>query len=376
MLPTFAVNLKDTMSVPTVKFNLKDRPEFQKELRKNVNQYFKDNNISKYANNSMRLKSAFMLLIYTLPLILMLTGVVSGLWPVMAMWAIMGFGIAGIGLAIMHDANHGAYSSNQKVNDIMGFVLNYIGGYPANWRIQHNVLHHSFTNIEGFDEDIEKGGLVRFSPTQKLRFGHRFQILYAPFLYGILTIYWVLIKDIEQLVRYNKMDLLKGQKLTLNKAMLEIIFHKTWYLLLFFVLPVLVVDLPWYQILYGFLLMHFISGIILALIFQTAHVIEETEFFVPDKNGSVENNFVIHQLRTTANYANGGTWFSWFIGGLNYQIEHHLFPTICHVHYRAISKIVQETAQTYGLPYHQHRTFLGALKSHFTLLHKLGTGKI
>jgi linoleoyl-CoA desaturase len=124
----------------------------------------------------------------------------------------------------------------------------------------------------------------------------------------------------------------------------------------------------------GFLLMQFISGLILALIFQPAHVIEETAFFTPDENGSVENNWAIHQLKTTANFANKSGWFSWYVGGLNFQIEHHLFPNICHIHYKKISKIVEQTAKDFNIPYYQHRTFYDALKSHFTLLHELGTG--
>lgn len=364
------------MSVDTVKFNVKDRPEFFKELRKRVNQHFKDNNKSKYGNTHMQIKSVVMIALYIAPLVLMLTGVVSSFIEVTAMWIIMGFGIAGIGLAIMHDANHGAYSKNKTLNSAMGFILNLIGGYPANWRIQHNVLHHTFTNIDGYDEDIEKQGIVRFSPNQPKKGIYKFQVFYAPLLYGILTIYWFIAKDFEQLVRYNKMDLLKGQNLTFGRAFIEILFHKLWYIGLVIVLPLLLIDLPWWQIMIGFVSMHFISGLILALIFQTAHVIEETNFYLPDENNSVENNWAIHQLHTTANYANKSTFFSWFIGGLNYQIEHHLFPTICHVHFKEVSKIVKETAAEYNLPYHHHTTFWDALKSHFTLLHQLGTGKI
>lgn len=126
----------------------------------------------------------------------------------------------------------------------------------------------------------------------------------------------------------------------------------------------------------GFGAMHFLSGLILALIFQTAHVIEETNFYKPDENNSVENNWAIHQLNTTANYANKSALFTWLIGGLNYQIEHHLFPNICHVHFKDVSKIVKKTAEEYNLPYHHHPTFWDALKSHFTLLHQLGVGKI
>ena len=149
-----------------VKFNVNDQPEFFKEVRKKVNQYFKENNISKHANGGMVFKTVFMLCLYFAPLVLMLTGVVSSLWPVMIMWALMGLGMAGIGMSVMHDANHGSYSKNRLVNRVLGFMINFLGGYHVNWKIQHNVLHHSFTNVEDYDEDI-KIGLMRFSHNQK-----------------------------------------------------------------------------------------------------------------------------------------------------------------------------------------------------------------
>ena len=362
------------MSVPVVKFNVKDQTEFFKELRKRVNKYFKENNISRYANFSMKFKSAFMICLYFAPLVLMLTGVVANVWLVLLMWALMGFGMSGIGLSIMHDANHGSYSKNQKVNNAMGWLIHFIGGYKENWKIQHNVLHHSFTNIEGFDEDIEIG-IMRFSPTQKRRILHRFQIFYAPFLYGLMTVYWCSAKDFIQLFRYNKKDLLEGQGLTLTKGFIQILLNKIWYFALLLLVPFLLVDLPWWQSLIGFGIMHFICGLILSFVFQPAHVIEDTEFFDVDENGSVDNNWAIHQVKTTANFANGSYFFSWFIGGLNFQIEHHLFPNICHIHYKKLSKIVKETTKEFNLPYHQHKTFFGAIKSHLTLLNQLGTGK-
>ena len=363
------------VDIPVVTFNESDQPDFYKVLKKRVNAYFKENNISKHANLNMVLKTIFMVTVYFTPLILMITGVITTFWPMLLMWVIMGFGMAGIGLAIMHDANHGAYSKNQKINNFVGFILNFIGGYHYNWRIQHNVLHHSFTNVDGFDEDIEKQGIVRFSPTQERKGIFRFQVYYTPFLYGILTLYWFLFKDIEQTVRYNKKNLLQTQGLTLRKALIQIIFHKIWYFGLTIILPIYGTGLPWWHIAIGFVVMNFISGMILALIFQSAHVIEDTEFYKTDENGCVENNWAIHQMKTTANFANGSIFFSWFIGALNYQIEHHLFPNICHVHYKDLAKIVKKTSAEYNVPYHEHKTFFGALKSHFTLLHRLGTGK-
>lgn len=362
------------MSTPSVTFNKKDQPEFFKVLNKRVNQYFQDKGISKKGNLNMKIKTIFMLFLYFTPFVLMLTGVVTGFWPIIGMWAIMGLGMSGLGLAVMHDANHGSYSSNQKVNDFVGFIIHFIGGYHINWKIQHNVLHHSFTNVEGFDEDIE-AGVMRFSPAQERKGIFKYQVFYAPFLYALLTLNWFFVKDFDQLSRYKEKDLLKTQNITYGQAIRRVIFHKIWYFLLFIVLPIAVLSISWWQVMLGFLLMHFICGEILSLIFQPAHVLEETDFYETDESGSIENNWAVHQVRTTANFGNGSKWFTWFVGGLNHQVEHHLFPHICHVHYPEISKIIKETTAEFNLPYHQHKTFFGALRSHFTLLHKLGTGK-
>ncbi len=364
------------MDVPTkkVKFNRQNKPEFFKELNKRVNKHFKDNNISKHANLNMMFKTLFMVCLYFVPLILMLTNVVTNPWAVMSLWVLMGLGMSGIGLSIMHDANHGSYSKNKNVNLTLGYIVNFIGGYHVNWKIQHNVLHHSFTNIHEHDEDISGKGLLRLSPAQERKPHFKFQAFYAPLIYSIMTVYWCTAKDFIQLARYRKKDLLNAAGHTYTSALSQLIFNKIWYMGLVLVLPLLLIPLPWFQIVAGFLVMHFICGLVLALIFQPAHVIEETSFFTPEQDGSVENHWAIHQMKTTANFANKSSVFSWLIGGLNFQIEHHLFPHICHVHYKKLSKIVKETAQEFNVPYYEHETFAGAVKSHFSLLHRLGTG--
>ena len=356
-----------------IKFNTQESAEFIKTLRSKVNLYFKEKNISKYANFNMKFKTAFMLCLYFAPFILMLAGLITNVWIMLLMYVLMGFGMSGIGLSIMHDANHRSYSRNQTVNNVLGFLINFIGGYHMNWKVQHNVLHHSYTNVHDHDEDI-KNGLMRFSPNQPRKKFMRFQAFYAPFFYSLMSIYWLLGKDFAQVLRYGKKKLWEPQGFTTKKAMIQVVIHKTWYIALMIVLPIIVMPFAWWQIIIGFLIMHFICGEVLALIFQPAHVIEETDFFKLDETGTIENNWAIHQMRTTANFAQGARLFSWFVGGLNFQIEHHLFPNICHVHYRNISKIVKETAKDFNLPYHSHKTFLNALGSHFRMLHRLGTG--
>jgi linoleoyl-CoA desaturase len=365
----------ESNKVNGVKFNRHDRPEFFKVLRKRVSSHFKDNNISTQANLNMKLKTAFMIGLYFIPFAVMLFGGVTSSWLAIGLWALMGFGMSGIGTSVMHDANHGSYSKNPLVNSLLGGISNFTGVYHKNWKIQHNVLHHSFTNIDGHDEDL-KNAVLRFSPNQEHKARYKHQAFYAPFFYGIMTLFWVVSKDFQDLKRYRDENLLATQGMNYKSALTEVVLFKVGYVLLTLVLPIFVVAVPVWVTLVGFFIMHFITGLLLALIFQPAHVIEETQFYEPDETGSVENNWAIHQMKTTSNFAHKSRLLSWYIGGLNYQIEHHLFPNICHVHYKKISKIVKETAQEFGVPYYNHETFLDAIKSHFSLLHRLGTGEI
>lgn len=361
------------MKKQTVKFNLSDTPEFYKELRKRVNAHFKENNITKNANFSMKFKTVFMICLYTVPFLLMATQVVGSTLGSYLMWILMGFGMSGIGLSVMHDANHGSYSTNPRVNKFLGGLVNMIGGYHVNWKIQHNVLHHSFTNVEGYDEDINNAWM-RFSPSQKRRPFHKFQIVYGPMLYSLMTIYWLVSKDFEQVSRYEAQGLYEGQGMTRKKALWTVIQNKSLYWIFTLILPMIFFPAAWYHILIGFMCMHLVSGMALALIFQPAHVIEDTDFFLPDEDISVENNWAIHQLKTTSNFANKSIFFSWFVGGLNFQIEHHLFPNICHIHYKKIAPIVKQTAKEFNVPYYEYKTFTGALYSHFKVLYQLGVG--
>ncbi|HCE85393.1 MAG TPA: acyl-CoA desaturase, partial [Bacteroidetes bacterium] len=264
---------------------------------------------------------------------------------------------------------------HKHINQFFGYLMNFLGGFHTNWKIQHNVLHHSFTNVHGFDEDLENG-IMRFSPNQDYKKRYKLQAFYAWFFYGLMTLYWLIAKDFRDLIRYKNAGILKEQKIYFPSAMAKLVFNKLWYVGLLIALPIAIVPISPLLIIGGFILMHFICGLILALIFQPAHVLEETEFFEREENGSMENNWAIHQLKTTANFAKGSRLFSWLIGGLNFQIEHHLFPNICHVHYRKISKIVKKTAEEFNLPYHEHVTFYSALKSHFSLLHQLGKAPV
>ena len=284
----------------------------------------------------------------------------------------MGLGLAGVGMSVMHDGNHGAYSRNPTVNKILGSSIYLVGGNMSNWKVQHNMLHHTFTNVFDHDEDIDNGGIVRLSDQTDLKKIHRFQHIYAFLIYGLMTISWAIYKDVGQMLRYKREGLRADTNQNDAGNMFKLIYTKIIYFGIFVALPLIFMDITWWQFSIGFFMMHFIAGLLLAVVFQLAHVVEETDQPLPDETGKLENTWAIHQLYTTANFARNNKLISWFVGGLNFQIEHHLFPQICHIHYRDISDIVKQTATEFKLPYFEKKTFFAALGSHYRMLKLLG----
>lgn len=359
------------MSNQKIIFPLDKNPDFINDLRRRVDGYFKDNNLSKYGNKTIVFQSVFMGIIYILPYVLMLSGVITSVPGVILSWVAMGGGMAGLGMVLMHDANHRVFSGNQTVNKWLGKSLYLLGGFPPNWRHQHNTMHHGFTNIEGHDEDIAPVGFLRFSPHRKLFKVHRFQHIYAWFLYGLMTLSWVTMQDFVRIRNYKNEGVAPFDK-KYKVYLIDLIIAKSFYYLFFLVLPVLVIPVAWYWIVGGFLIMHYISGLMLTTIFQTAHVVPSSAYPLPSDEGKLENNWAIHQLLTTSDFSPKSRVLSWMIGGLNYQVEHHLFPNISHVHYRKLSQLVKETAHDYNLPYHFQETFFKAVAGHARMLKMLG----
>lgn len=359
------------MQYKNIRFDRSQNVEFYKTLQRRVRGYFKESNISRYGNTAMLVKSIFMIALYLIPFILMLT-VVDSTWLMFVMWVLMGFGMTGIGLSIMHDANHGAYSKNKRVNTFFSLLIHLAGGSDAMWRIQHNVLHHTYTNVTGMDEDIDPGSVLRFSPHEERKPVHKYQHIYAWFLYGMMTLLWITVKDFKQIMRYREMGLTQTQTNSFRRLLISTILSKIVYYAVFLVLPLIFTPVPWYFIVLGFIMMHYMSGVILGSIFQPAHVVPSASYPMPDESGNIKADWAVSQLLNTSNFAQKSKLFSWYVGGLNFQIEHHLFPNICHVHYKKISKIVRETAEEFNLPYNSEKTYAGALRSHTQMLKKLG----
>lgn len=253
----------------------------------------------------------------------------------------------------------------------MGGTIYVLAGNVYNWQVQHNVLHHTYTNIHGHDEDLDAGRVMRFTKDAEWRRFHKFQHYYSVFLYGLLTFNWAITTDFKQMRSYLKRKLSYGEAKSPKILWTTLVITKLIYISIWIVLPILI-GITWWKVLLGFFLMHYTAGLILSIVFQLAHVVDETTNPVPNEEGEIENTWAIHQLYTTANFAPKNAIVNWFTGGLNHQIEHHIFPNISHIHYGKIAEIVKETAKECNLPYHEFRTMRGAVIAHFKHLRELG----
>lgn len=352
------------------KFSTQLDMEFSKALVARVNTYFRENKLSKNGNVHMVIKTVIAMSVYIVPFIIILISGITSIPVLFGLWVVMGLGKAFIGTAVMHDALHGSYSRKKWVNSLMSFSAFMLGANPAIWKLQHNVLHHTYTNIEDADEDIRPRFVLRFSPHQPRRWFHRYQFLYASLFYSISTLFWVTAKDFDKLIDYRNRGFVQRGK-EFNQQLIIVIVQKLAYLAIFLGLPIILLPLPAWVVLLMFMSMHMVTGLLLTLVFQLAHVVPSSEF-IKQEEEQVDQNRLVHQLLTTSNFAMGSRVLTWFLGGLNFQVEHHLFPNICHVHYRKIAGIVQQTAREFNLPYYAQKSFALAIKNHFSMLWVLG----
>jgi len=356
------------MSTGKVRFAKPDGDAFIRDVRVRVADYFSSRGLSDKANGAMYLKTAILLGVPLACYVLIMSNQFSP-WEMLGLAILMGVGMAGIGFSVAHDALHGAYSSNPLVNKILGYGFDVVGANGYMWKITHNVIHHTYTNIHGIDEDLTVSPLLRLSPDSDYRWFHRYQHLYGFLAYSFATLNWVFAKDYQQ---FMKKDIGPYKnKVHPPKEIVILIASKLFCYFYTIVLPLLILDITWWQFLIGFLAMHVTAGTILGVIFQLAHVVEGPEYPAPDASGKMDQSWIIHEMCTTANFAKRNVPLSWYIGGLNYQIEHHLFPQVCSVHYPAISEIVRATAEENGVPYHYNPTLWAAIKSHYRMLKQL-----
>ena len=352
-----------------IKFSTNSATSFVQDLKRQVNTYFEGRAISTKANAQMVHKTVTMLVLTFVPYALIMTNLLS-VWEMWGLAFIMGLGVAGIGFSIAHDALHGAYSSNARVNYILGLTFELLGASSYLWKIKHNVIHHTYTNIHGIDEDLEVSPFLRLSPNSQHRTFQKYQHFYAFIAYGFSTLHWVFLKDYVNIL---KRDLGPYRNISHPaKQMALLIVMKIIYYLYMIVLPLLFLDITWWQFVIGFTTVHITASIILGVVFQLAHVVEGPAHYDSEDVTFTKDAWMVHEMKTTSNFGRYNKLLSWYVGGLNFQIEHHLFPKICSIHYPAISSIVERVAKVHGIPYHHQATLWSAIASHYRMLKWLG----
>lgn len=354
-----------------LRFSRDQKNGFYPTLKNSVNSYFQEHHLSQRANASMIFKIVFFLSTTIGLYALLISGVITSFWALNLVWIGLGLFVAFTALNICHDAIHGALTNNKVVETIFKYLFNILGANAYIWHIMHNVVHHTYTNIPDHDEDIHIVPIIRLSPTQTRFKIHRYQHFYAFGLYSLSSLLWVFIKDY---VKFFKSSI-GSYKVDRHPPIeyFNLFFFKAIHYLLFIVIPFTVIALPWWQILLGYLLMHVFEGLTLSLIFMLAHAVEETAFPMPDEKGKMEEAWAVHQLKTSANFCCKSPLVTFFCGGLNFQIEHHLFPHICHIHYPKLAPIVRQTADRFDLTYIEKETLPKAFKDHYLFLKRMGS---
>lgn len=293
----------------------------------------------------------------------------SSLWVGGLLAVSLGLAVAGIGFNLTHDANHGSYSPSSRVNRIMRWSIDGIGGSSYVWRVKHNVIHHTYTNISGADSDIGQLPFLRLAPDQPRYWYHRGQHIYIWPLYGLFAVKWQLFGDITQLSIGN----IEGTPLPWPRGRELVGFWvgKAAFVAWAIVIPLLV--RPVWEVVAGFAVASFVMAFVLAVTFQLAHCLEEAEFSsIEEMQQTGSTEWTRHQLASTVDFAPSSRVLTWYLGGLNFQIEHHLFSRVCHVHYPTLAPRVREVCERHGVEYQVHASVWSALASHTRWLRRMG----
>jgi linoleoyl-CoA desaturase len=348
-----------------IKFEDANQPEFYKTLKLRVQSYFERSQISKNANSFMIFKTVLFLSLQLGLYIAMMSGYFHPLGYILLF---MAFGVMTglMNFNVVHDALHGAYASSPWLNRFLGYIYDINGTSSYVWKITHNLMHHTYTNIPGCDNDIDKAIILRLNPQDPRLPFHYYQNIYAFFLYCLTAANWILYSDYIFFIDQMKQGKVQNSDIALFFG--GKIFNLIWLV----VLPLIWLPYSPWVILLGYFCALLAAGFSVSIIFQLAHVVQNVKYVQPDEEGLIPLNWAAHEMMTTSNFAIHNAFVTHLLGGLNFQIEHHLFPTICHVHYPSLHFIVKDTAREFGLPYHEYPSFSAALKSHYLRLRELG----
>lgn len=342
---------------------------FHGELKKRINDYFIQNKIPTTGNYKLYTKAVILVVSFIITYVHLIFFTPSVGAIALAESALLGILMSTIGFNIMHDGAHGSFSKSPVINKLAAVTLGVLGGSPFMWNVKHNIVHHAFTNIDGVDDDLDAKPFLRMASTQKHYKFHRFQHLYFWVFYSLLHFHWCFVSDYKKYFR-KKIGDIPLKKMDVSDHISFWVFKFVYYAL-FIVTPILTVGFTHWLL--GFICFTGVAGLVLSIVFQLAHTVEHTHFPMPDEvTNKIEDEWAIHQLKTTANFATKNKAVSWFVGGLNFQIEHHLFPKISHIHYPQISKIIKQACDEFGVEYVEYRKMTQAVVSHLAYLRQMG----
>jgi len=354
--------------ISSIKFSSKSHP-FGIELRKRVRSYFLENNLSTYGNFSYYVKITLLLIGFIVSYGLVLSNVIP-LWSRYLSGCIFGIISVLIVFNISHDAGHHAISKNKKLNQILVYTLNLLGTNAYLWNITHNKIHHSFPNVANVDCDIhQQAPLIRVSPSVPFKKFHKYQVYYAPILYLTYSLFLTLLKDFQDIQLLPKKDSILLTKKHKKKEYLILFISKLFYITYFFIIPILIVPIPWWKTLLAILSVHILMSFVLSIVLIPVHMVNEASFAFVDDNNKIDNDWINHVFANTIDYARKSKLANIFFGGLNTHLVHHLFPKICHIHYIDLSEILMDTAAEYNISYNSF-SFKEAIVSHFRLLRR------
>lgn len=353
-----------------IKFKVKNQDDpFYQELKQQVSAYLRTQPSGRYGNGIMLLKAVLFLSMYWGAYFFILFGSLST-GALLVLYASLGISGLFIAFNLSHDAAHGSLVSSPKLNKhIYYLTFNPLGTDAYLWGMRHNLSHHSFPNVDGVDADIDNNFLVRLSPNRPLLPHHRWQYLYAPVLYLFFTLHWVFIKDWHYLFRKDLANLRDIHHPA--GEVLGFLGAKLFYFFYLIALPIWM-GIAWETVVLGFLLFHGVMSYFFLFTNIMNHHSEEAEFPKRDANGFLPGSWAQHQMATCLDFHPTSKVWNFFFGGFNAHSAHHLFPTVCHIHYPVISKMVIELTKKYGIAYKQS-TWWPSLRSHFRNMKKLGT---
>ena len=345
-----------------------DSSSFPKILRRRLDSFFSDRNLSPKADRAMWVKIALGLAVLSGSWIA-LYALNPDSWKFVAIYLLNGLAQTFLLLNIAHDSNHNAISSARSVNKALNYVFDLCGISSYMWRILHHRGHHSCINLHGEDDALTGRRIFRFTPHEPRSRMQRFQHIYALFFYALFSLDYVFVRDFACFF-FPGHDYLKRTKHPAREY--AILFAgKAIYLAYMIVLPIVLLRKSPLLVALAFLLTHVIIGLSVSLVFQTTHTVDSTYF--PSSRSEFDNG-VYHIFATTADYATENPLVGWLAGGLNHHIAHHLCPFVCHTHYPSLTRIVKETSREFGIPYRENRSVRQALAAHFSLLKRLGSG--